>query len=169
MERSHWEAVSARKGLMPLSLAGLTTVLFFYDAGESINTEYKDNVRRIVGLDLISDSDKRDAIKRQHELATAALQAQAEAPSWAVTGRANLNVRASNSATQKAMTARGDMTEHVNSLIITSKTNVVAARNNARKIAVENALATGALEFTVNGETWRRSSKRSKTFQAVLF
>lgn len=32
--------------------------------------------------------------------------------------------------------------------------------------AMKNALDSGALEFTINGVTYRRKSKRSKTFTA---
>jgi hypothetical protein len=47
------------------------------------------------------------------------------------------------------------------------KKKVREREQKALSDAAKKALESGALEFTVNGTTWRRKTRRSKSFTAV--
>ena len=69
-------------------------------------------------------------------------------------------------AGNKAANARQDVSNFMNELKREQTRKARERENKALTTAMKNALESGALEFTVNGTTWRRKTRRAKSFTA---
>ena len=69
-------------------------------------------------------------------------------------------------AEDKVANAREEVSNFMNDLKRTQERKTREREQKALTDVMLNALNTGALEFTINGTTWRRKTRRGKTFTA---
>lgn len=137
------------------------------DMGDIIKRTFERNAAEINGLEL-SDSEKKDAVRKMAELATTALKTAAGAVNPYSSGPARLTTsQKTGSAADKAARARGEMDSYMRRLRDQSSKNRKAADNKAFSNAFVTAQKSGALEVTVNGKKYRRANKRSGTWRPV--
>lgn len=138
-----------------------------FDAGDATVRQYNSNVDEIRGMDL-TDAEKADAIRDLHSLTEKQLRAEGEArsPYAGGMGPARFNQRQVSRNADKAAQARQDTQNFMNNLRKDQKQKAKQREARGLKSALDQAIASGALEFTYNGQTWTRKSKRSKTFTA---
>lgn len=136
------------------------------NAGDIISRAYKRNVAEINGTQL-SKSEKSAAIGEQKRLSESALRTTANNPSVYTTGRA----RTGNAESSR----RGDAIAKANAAVDSHMRQVrrdaeKASRQRAkerRAAAVKKALDSGALSFTLDGVTYARKTRRSRSFISV--
>lgn len=139
----------------------------FVDYGDAGVREYKKLTNEINGMDMTA-AEKTQAINKLHSLMTNQLEAESKAlsPYSMGVGPARFDKNKMSKASNKAATARAEVSSFMDGL---KKEQAKKAREREQKeitSAMLNALDKGLLEFTVNGTTWRRKTKRSKTFTA---
>ena len=139
----------------------------FVDYGNAGVRQYNKHIDEINGMDMTAD-ERTTAINELHSLMTAQLEAESKAlsPYSMGVGPARFDRNKMLKAEDKAANARAKVSGFMNDL---KRTQERKAREREQKVltdAMLNALNTGALEFTVNGTTWRRKSRRGKTFTA---
>lgn len=138
---------------------------FAVDAGDATSREYQRNVQAINGMNL-SEMEKADAVKRLHTLTEAQLKAEGASVSPYTSGRAKLNTAQVHSRADAAVQRRMETQAHINSLQQKSNANSKASAQNALASGLQSAMASGALEATINGKTYYRSRKNSSTWRA---
>lgn len=139
----------------------------FVDYGDAGVREYNRLVGEINGMDMTAD-ERTSAINKLHSLMTAQLEAESKAlsPYSMGVGPARFDRNKMLKAEDKAANARAEVSGFMNDLKRTQERKAREREQKALTDAMLNALNTGALEFTVNGTTWRRKSRRGKTFTA---
>lgn len=139
----------------------------FVDYGDAGVRQYNRHVDEINGMDMTAD-ERTTAINKLHSLMTAQLEAESKAlsPYSAGVGPARFDRKKMLKAEDKAANARAEVSGFMNDLKRTQERKAREREQKALTDAALNALNTGALEFTVNGKTWRRKSRRGKTFTA---
>lgn len=138
-----------------------------FDAGDATVRQYNSNVDEIRGMDL-TDAEKTGAIKDLHSLTEKQLQAEGEArsPYAGGMGPARFNQRQVSRNADKAAQARQNTQNFMDNLRKDQKQKAKQREARELKSALDKAIVEGALEFTHNGKTWTRKSRRSKTFTA---
>lgn len=135
------------------------------DMGDIIKRTFERNAAEISGLEL-SDSEKKDAVRKMAELATTALKTAAGAVNPYSSGPARLTTaQKTGSAADRAARARGEMDGYMRKLRDQSSANRKAAEKKAFSNAFVSAARSGALEVTVDGKKYRRANKRSNTWR----
>ena len=133
-----------------------------FDMGDSINKEYLRNVALINNLNL-TDAEKTDAIERQYQLSSEALQLQSKSINERVVAGPARRV-SGNTNYDKVVNKRAEVANHLKSMQDKSKANDKAISRKNMAEAMKTAIANKSLEFTFEGKTWRRKSLRSKSF-----
>ena len=141
---------------------------FATDIGDVTVRQYNRNVDEI-NATVLSDSDKAEAIARLHQLTNAQLEAESSVINPLATGRgvARFDRQAVRTTGDKALDARREVREFMESVHAKERDTIAKRAQQAMTTAMSNALANGSLEFTVNGATYRRKSKRSRSFERV--
>lgn len=139
----------------------------FVDYGDAGVREYNRHIDEINGMDMTAD-ERTTAINQLHSLMTAQLEAESKAlsPYSMGVGPARFDRNKMLKAEDKAANARAEVSGFMNDLKRTQERKAREREQKALTDAMLNALNTGALEFTINGTTWRRKSRRGKTFTA---
>lgn len=138
----------------------------FYEAGTAIKNTYDREYDEIENLN-ISDEEKSDARNKIYEYSSAELEARQKYFDVYTAGPAR-KVSGSDKALDKSQKIRGEHENYMASLRDKSSKNTYKAQKEKeaelfRKAGAE-ADKTGAREITVNGETWFRTAKTSKTW-----
>lgn len=139
----------------------------FVDYGDAGVRQYNRQVDEISKMDLTSD-EKKNAYSELHKLTTAQLEAESKAvsPYSMGVGPARFNSKQMNNAQNKAANARADVDKFMQGLRTEQRKKAARKEQQLLTNAMQKALNDGALSFTVNGTTWSRKSKRSKSFTA---
>lgn len=136
------------------------------DYGNSTSAAYARNVEEIKGFAMTA-SERKEAYSTLHSLTENQLRAEARAVSPYTSGPARFNkVQVSRNA-ESAASARLKTNSYMDSLRNADRAKKKAASAKSFNDAFTAAFRSGALEFTYNGETYRRKSKNSKTFTKV--
>lgn len=137
------------------------------DLGDATAREYDRNVSEISEMDL-SDAERASAYSRLHELTEAQLEAEAGARSAYAPGMgpARFNGRQMSRNADRAANARSETKSFMDEMRGQQRQRARQRENEAVVNASRQAIANGALSFTVNGKTYTRKSTRSKTFTA---
>ena len=138
------------------------------DLGDITTRRYNRNVDEI-NATVLSDKEKADAIKTLHELTEKQLRAEATAINPIATGRgvARFDRQLVRTTGDKALDARQNVKEFMDSVHAKERETIAKRRQQEMTSAMSKAISSGALEFTVNGATYRRKSKRAKSFERV--
>ena len=139
---------------------------FIYDAGTSINDTYNRYAKEISEMPL-TNSEKKQEISTLHTLSENALRMQARSVGAEVAGPARYNVQRGINAANRASEARQAVENHVTRLRERVAQQKRESERNALSTALKNADKTGALSVTVNGVTYRRARRNSKTWRPV--
>ena len=139
---------------------------FVSDGGDRINRTYKRNVAEINSMAL-SNEEKRTAINEQRVLAEAALKAIAENPNPFVTGRARLNTTKTRNGADKKLSAENALSVNLSKYREQSDRRVKEQKQKQRVEIIQAALKRGDLSVVIDGVTWARKTKRSRSFTRV--
>ena len=139
----------------------------FVDYGDAGVRQYNGHIEEINEMDMTAE-EKTQAINKLHSLMTNQLEAESKAlsPYSMGVGPARFDRNKMLKAEDKAANARAEVSAFMNGLKRTQERKAREREQKTLTDAMLNALNTGALEFTVNGTTWRRKSRRGKTFTA---
>lgn len=139
----------------------------FVDYGDATNRQYNKNVDEIKDMDMTAD-ERKAAYSQLHTLTENQLKAESEARGAyaAGMGPARFNRQAIQRNQSKALSANDEVRSFMDGLRRSQEKKAKEREQKALTDAMLNALNTGALEFTINGTTWRRKSRRGKTFTA---
>lgn len=139
----------------------------FVDYGDAGVRQFNRLSDEINGMDM-TEYEKSDAISKLHGLIENQLEAESKSfsPYSYGVGPARFNAQKMRSAADKAAKAETQVTTYMEGLRQEQRAKKRQAENNSLADAARKALAEGALEFTVNGQTWRRKTKRAKSFTA---
>ena len=135
------------------------------DYGTSTANQYKRDTDEIRQMDMPED-EKKKAIKDLHALTTKQLEAESRSrsPYSMGEGPARANVKQMRQRADQAVQARQNTRSFMENLREEQKKKKKTAANDRRVQALRDAMASGALSVTIDGQTWVRKSKRSKTF-----
>lgn len=136
------------------------------DYGDSTSAAYARNVEEIKGFALTT-SERKEAYSTLHSLTENQLRAEARAVSPYTSGPARFNKAQVSRNAESAASARLKTNSYMDSLRNADRAKKKAASAKSFNDAFTAAFRSGALEFTYNGETYRRKSKNSKTFTKV--
>lgn len=136
------------------------------DAGNRINREFEQNIAEIKSMSL-SDAGKKSAISEQGALADTALKVHAENPNPFATGRARINAVKAHSGANKAASAETALSTHMKSLRRQQAESTAKAKQESRAEIIQNALANGDMSVVIDGVTWERKTKRSRSFTRI--
>lgn len=135
------------------------------DMGDIINRTYHRNIEEIGNLSLSSE-EKAKAMADMRSLSNDALSQAAKAVNPYASGRSRLtSAQKSGSAADKAAIARGRVDSYMSGLRETSNRNKKATEAKTLTSALTSATSSGSLEVTVNGKTYYRANRRSKTWR----
>ena len=139
----------------------------FIDYGDAGVREYNKLTSEINGMDMTA-SEKTQAISKLHSLMTNQLEAESKAltPYSMGVGPARFNSNKMSKAGDKAVNARAEVSRFMNELKQEQERKAKEREKRELTNAYHNAIEKGLLEFTVNGTTWRRKTKRAKSFTA---
>lgn len=139
----------------------------FVDYGDAGVREFNRLADEIDTMDLDTE-EKKEYINHLHNLMTAQLEAESKAisPYSAGVGPARFNRTQMDRANNKAAKARQDVQQYMDGLRAEQRRKKARREDDELINAARNALKSGALEFTVNGTTWRRKTRRSQKFTA---
>lgn len=137
----------------------------FVDYGDAGARQYKRMTDEIDGMDLTS-AEKQENYAKAHALITAQLEAESKSfsPYSAGVGPARFDRQKMRTAEDRAVKARAEVSAFMDGLRREQTRKAREKERQALTDAMKKALDTGALEFTVNGTTWRRKSRRSRSF-----
>lgn len=135
------------------------------DYGDATARQYNTNVDEIRAMDL-TDAERREAYTQLHSLTEDELRAEAEnrSPYGMGMGPARINQREVQRNADKATAARQRVTDFMSGLRKDQAARAKQRENQALTKAATDALNSGALSFTVNGKTYTRRNRRSKSF-----
>lgn len=136
------------------------------DYGDATSAAYARNVEEIKGFDMTSN-ERREAYTQLHELTENQLRAEARAVNPYTSGPARFNKSQVNRNVDSAVVARQKTENFMVNLRKADQSKKKTASASSLNSAFLSAYNSGALEFTYNGETYRRKSKRSKSFTRV--
>lgn len=136
------------------------------DAGDRIQRTYSRNVEEINSMSL-SESQKSEAIEKQKELATNALETIAKNPNpyGAGYGPARINKRKASQGADKIASAENAIDSNMKTLRNTSSKNRRAQENRSLSDALSGAISRGDLSVTFNGKEYYRTRKNSNTWR----
>ena len=139
----------------------------FVDYGDATSRQYSKNIDEIKNMDMTAD-ERKAAYSQLHTLTENQLKAESEARGAyaAGMGPARFNRQAIQRNQNKALSANDEVRSFMDGLRRSQEKKAKEREQKALTDAMLNALNTGALEFTINGTTWRRKSRRGKTFTA---
>ena len=139
----------------------------FVDYGDAGVRQYNRHIEEINGMDMTVD-EKTQAINKLHSLMTAQLEAESKAfsPYSYGVGPARFDRNKMMKAEDRAASARAEVSGFMNDLKRAQERKAREREQKEHTTAMKNALESGALEFTVNGTTWRRKTRRAKSFTA---
>ena len=124
------------------------------DFGDSTARQYKNNVDEIRNMDL-TDDETEDQLRAE---------AGSLSPYSMGVGPARANTTKIRQNADKAVQARQNTRNYMDKLREDQNKKKKAKANQDRVTALQKAQANGDLSVTINGETWTRTSKRSKTW-----
>ena len=136
------------------------------DYGDSTSAAYARNVEEIKSFDMTS-SERKEAYSRLHELTENQLRAEARAVNPYTSGPARFNRAQVSRNADSAATAKQKTNNYMDGLRKANQAKKAAASAKSFNDAFTAAFKSGTLQFTYNGETYRRRSKTSKTFTKV--
>ncbi len=136
------------------------------DDGDRINRKYERNVAEINGMSL-SDADKKDAISEQRALAENALRVYIDNPNPYAIGPARFDVAKARRGAEKAAFAEAALGAHMKELRKRQAKLSAAAKQKSRAEMVQDALSRGDMSVVIDGVTWVRKTKRSRSFTRV--
>lgn len=136
------------------------------DFGDSTSAAYARNVEEIKTFDM-TPSERKEAFSKLHELTENQLRAEARAVNPYTSGVARFNKAQVDRNSNSAANARQKTNAYMDSLRKANQSKKKAASAKSFNDAFTAAYKSGTLEFTYNGETYRRRSKTSKTFTKV--
>ena len=136
------------------------------DYGDSTSKAYAKNVEEIKGFDMTS-SERKEAYSKLHELTENQLRAEAKAVNPYTSGPARFNKAQVDRNVESAASARQKTNNYMESLRKADSAKKKAASAKSFNDAFMAAYKSGVLEFTYNGEKYRRKNARSKTFTKV--
>lgn len=139
------------------------------DIGDATKRQYQRNLDDIAEYTYLSDSERENALSKLYDLTTKQLEAEARTENPYATGRgvARFDRQLARARGDDAVYARVKVEEHMREVRGLNLSNQRKAHQQAIATAAKNALESKALEYTVNGVTYRRKSTRSKTFERV--
>lgn len=130
---------------------------FLYEAGSAISHDYM-KFAQIVKQSHFDQTQKNQILDNAQKLFNAELQAKANAPHWAVTGRGNLNQSQYQKTQNKADIAYGERSSYTNKIVDEIKkyenSQKTTAQNKALTEGISKAEAEGKKEVTINGTTY---------------
>ena len=133
------------------------------DFGDSTAREYAKNAKEIGSFDL-SKEEKQNALKELHSLTENQLRAESKAVNPYTSGVARFNKTQVDKNSASASNARQKTKNYMDGL---RKQNATKKKETANKRifnAANAAIKSGALSFTVDGETYTRKTRRAKSF-----
>lgn len=136
------------------------------NAGDIISRAYKRNVDEIRSSGL-SSGEKASAISEQKRLSEAALRTTAANPSVYTTGRARTGNAESSRRADAIAKANAAVESHMRKVRRDASKAGAQRAKERRAEAVKKALDSGALSFTLDGVTYARKTKRSRSFTSV--
>lgn len=136
------------------------------DFGAATSAAYARNVEEIKSFDMTS-SERKAAYSKLHDLTENQLRAEARAINPYTSGPARFNKAQVNRNAESAASARQKTNNYMDSLRKANQSKKKAASAKSFNDAFTAAYKSGTLEFTYNGETYRRRSRTSKTFTKV--
>ena len=136
------------------------------NAGDRVQRTYDRNTQEIGTLNL-TDQEKVDGIKRQHELATATLDIMAGNPNpyAAGAGPARFNQQRVSRGANQIASAENAIDTHMQSLRDKSAQNTKNQANQRRATALQNAMSNGLLSVTIDGREYYRTRRNSSTWR----
>lgn len=137
------------------------------DYGDSTARQYRKNVDEINTFTTMTETEKKAAYSELHDLTENQLRAEAKAVGPYTSGPARFNKSKVTQNADNAATARQKTNSFMDGLRNQEKARIQASKATDFRSAAQAAIKAGALEFTVNGETWRRKSTRGKSFIKV--
>ena len=138
----------------------------FVDYGDSALSTYKSRVEEIQSMDL-TDTEKRDAIEKLHQLTTAQLEAESKSfsPYSMGVGPARFDANKMRKASDKAVKAKGETDSYMNSLRESQRQKKAKAETQNLTSAIRKAQDSGSLETSYGGKSYFRTSKNSSTWR----
>lgn len=133
------------------------------NAGDRVNRTYERNVSEIEKMDL-SNADKSAAIAEQRRLASDALRTMVENPNPFATGRARVNRAKSIAGADKVSRSEAAIEGHMDAIRKKAKSNSKERSRKSSAQIIQQALADGKMSVVIDGKTYVRKSKRSKSF-----
>lgn len=133
------------------------------NAGDRVNRTYERNVSEIEKMDL-SNADKSAAIAEQRRLASDALRTMVENPNAFATGRARVNRAKAVAGGDRVSKSETAIDGHMNDVRKKAKSNSEERSRESNARIIQQALADGKMSVVIDGKTYVRKSKRSKSF-----
>lgn len=135
------------------------------DYGDATARQYDANVNEIRGMDL-TDAKRRNAYSQLYNLTEAQLKAEANNrnPYAMGMGPARVNRREVQRNADKAVAARQAVNSFMDGLRREQAAQAEQRGRTTLTKAMTDALASGALSFTVNGKTYTRRNRRTRSF-----
>lgn len=129
----------------------------FYEAGDSISKEFN-NFIEVVNNSHYNQEEINEISQKAAELFNKELEKKANAPSWMVTGRGNLNQEQYKKKEAAYANAFSDKKAFTNKILREiedrKQSDIKISRANSITEAVKNAEAAGEREFTFDGTTY---------------
>jgi hypothetical protein len=107
----------------------------------------------------LSPEEETNAKARVTQLSNEQLQAQADAPSWVVTGRGNYNVEQGQRGADTVARKSAELNNYVNGLQSRSSKSAVVDRKQRLREAMRDAIQDGRSEFVFEGKRFVRKGK----------
>lgn len=136
---------------------------FFYKAGDSINREYQSNVNKIQSMDF-TDEEKTVALNKLYNLTNDTLIAQTKSVSPMTSGRAGINPNQVKKTNDILTSKRQILFNYMDDLERKSNANVERKKQQKVFNALKDAMNNGLLKVTIDGKTYTRARKNSRTW-----
>lgn len=138
------------------------------DFGDSTTRQYNSNVSEIQKMDL-SSSEKKEAINKLHTLTENQLRAEGNArnPYSMGEGVARPNARQMSKNADKRVAEAQKVKDFMGDLRKKQEKKKKEAASQRLAEGLQKAMKAGDLTVTIDGVTYKRSSKRSKSFTVV--
>lgn len=136
------------------------------DDGDRISRKYGRNVAEIYDMPF-SSVDKMSALARQKALAENALRAYINNPNPYAIGPARFDVAKTRRGADRAASAEAALGAHMKELRRQQAKLSASMKQKSRAEIIQNALANGELSVVIDGVTWERKTKRSRSFTRV--
>jgi hypothetical protein len=137
----------------------------FVDFGDSTNRQYQKNIAEINDMDMTA-GERKTAYKELHSLTEAQLQAESQARGAYAPGMgpARFNKESIQKNQSKALSASDNVRNYMENLRKQQAKKQKEREQKAFTTALSGAQNAGKLEFTHNGKTYFRTTKKSSSW-----